>query len=291
MSSETKTITLVNQEINKELADPAIVRALLATTFKNFDEKLMRQAIFEGVVRGFPFKSFLQKDVYAIKYGNAYNLVTSVDYARKIGMRSGVIGKSAPTFEMDGDKIEACSVTIKRKVGDDVGEFTSLVYFDEYSTGQNLWKSKPRTMIAKVAEMHALRMACPEEMAKVYTSEEFDKENAREGSYTVKHTQHETYDGEEIKDDAQVTSTGDDMPGFVPPTTTEARKTPSAVANEVVIPESATERRKVILELVAKADPQLDVTDRQAVGIAIADLTQLEYTESNYANIIHLLSR
>lgn len=287
MNNTTQTITLVNQEINKELSDPAIVRALLATTFKSFDEKLMRQAIFEGVVRGFPFKSFLNKDVYAIKYGSSYNLVTSIDYARKIGMRSGVIGKSKPEFEMSEGKIESCSVTIKRKVGDDVGEFTSLVYFDEYSTGQNLWKTKPRTMIAKVAEMHALRMACPEEMAKVYTSEEFDKETAREASYTVKHIQRENFDGEEIADDAVITSTGDDTPGLTPPSKGEEMKTASAAIKEQEIPEDEEAQLKLLNAKALKKWP--DVSEGVRLK-KIKDLTGIGVEAKNYPTIIRMLS-
>jgi hypothetical protein len=205
-TTTSKSLALVNQEITKELADPHIVKALLATTFKDFDEKLMRQAIFEGVIRGFAFKNFLQKDVFAIKYHDnkkgvdTYSLVTSIDYARKLGMRNGVIGKSAPSYTFMDDstsEVETCSVTIKRRVVQDVGEFTATVYFSEYSTGRNLWASKPRTMIAKVAEMHALRMACPEELAKVYTEEEFDKEHETQPTtHTVVRTQHEEDEGE-----------------------------------------------------------------------------------------------
>lgn len=275
--SETKSITLLNSEINKELADPSIVRALLATTFKGFDEKLMRQAVFEGVVRGFPFKSFLQKDVYAIKYGQTYNLVTSVDYARKLGMRSGVIGKSKPEFGMIGENIESCSVTIKRKVGDEIGEFTSLVYFDEYTTNQNLWKTKPRTMIAKVAEMHALRMACPEEMAKVYTSEEFDKENASEGSYKVIRTQ-DSYEQEEkpnmllhqnkrgeVEEEVTVTG-GDDVQE---------------------IPEDNTSRLNLLMAKAMKKWP--DATESQRLK-KIKDFTGLGVEASNYLTIIKMIS-
>ena len=53
-----------------------------------------------------------------------------------------------------------------------VGDYTAKVYFTEYSTGRNLRNTKPRTMIAKVAEMHALRSAFPEEMAQQYVEEE-----------------------------------------------------------------------------------------------------------------------
>ena len=131
--------------------------------------------MFEGMTRGFTFKNFLEKDVYAIPFKDRYSLITSIDYARKLGMRSGVVGKSEPTIEEKDGNVISCTVTIKRKVNDYVGDYTAKVYFDEYNTGKNLWLTKPRTMICKVAEMHALRSACPEEMDKVYVEEEMQK--------------------------------------------------------------------------------------------------------------------
>lgn len=167
----------IQNEVTRELANKGTLGLLLATTFKGLNEQSVRKAIVEGMIRGFEFKDFLEKNIYAIPYGTNYSLVTSIDHARKIGMRSGVIGKSEPEFEVvnpdgKGERVVSCKVTIKRRVGSDIGEFSERVYFNEYTTGKNLWVSKPRTMIAKVAEMHALRMACPEELSQAYVEEE-----------------------------------------------------------------------------------------------------------------------
>ena len=168
----------IQKEIKQELGNKETMNALVQTTFKGLNPAVVPTAILEGMTRGFKFKDFLEKNVYAVPFGNNYSLVTSIDYARKIGMRSGVVGKSAPSFTFKENKaIDSCSVTIKRKVGDYVGEYTATVFFDEYSTGRNLWTSKPKTMIAKVAEMHALRMACPEELAQSYVEEEMVSEH------------------------------------------------------------------------------------------------------------------
>ena len=75
-------------------------------------------------------------------------------------MRSGIVGKDKPIFEEDKNgNIVSCTVTVKRKLPgrQTIGDFAETVYFAEYSTQRNLWVSKPRTMLAKVAEMHALR--------------------------------------------------------------------------------------------------------------------------------------
>ncbi len=171
-------VEIINAEINKELANDTVARALMSTTFKGLNAITMKQAMLEGMIRGFTFQNFLKKDVYALPYGQGYSLITSIDYSRKIGARSGIVGKKAPVFEMgDGDKIIACEVTVQKKIDDYVGDYTAKVYFSEYDKGGNLWKTKPRTMIAKVAEMHALRMACPEELAKQYIEEEIEIED------------------------------------------------------------------------------------------------------------------
>jgi len=170
----------IKKEVTKQLADKESVTALVSTVFKGFPEPLMRRAITEGMMRGFNFQDFLEKNIYAIKYGDAYSLVTSIDHARKVGMRSGIVGKSAPLYveEQAGGvtKIISCTVTVKRKVNEHIGDYSATVFFSEYSTNKNLWVSKPRTMIAKVAEMHALRMACPEELSQAYVEEERERE-------------------------------------------------------------------------------------------------------------------
>lgn len=193
------TVVAAKNEILRQLGDKETFTLLLNTTFKGLNPNVVKRAAFEGHLRGFTFKDFLEKNVYAIPFREGYSLVSSIDYARKIGMRSGVVGKSAPIFEMDNKKIVACTITVKRKVNGVVGEWTATVYFDEYTTSKNLWNSKPRTMIAKVAEMHALRMACPEELSQTYSEEELAKEQDIGD-----------FDRSEIEDDAEIISTGDD---------------------------------------------------------------------------------
>lgn len=180
------TLEIINKEINTEIAKADVQQALLATTFKGLTVTLMKQALMEGMMRGFTFKDFLEKNVYAIPFKDkrtgilGYSLITSIDYARKIGMKSGVVGVTAPIYTDNDGKIETCTITVKRKVSEYVGEYTATVYFNEYNTGYQQWASKPRTMIAKVAEMHALRKACPEELAQAYVEEEMQSEVIKE---------------------------------------------------------------------------------------------------------------
>lgn len=167
------SIVKVNEEIAKNFSNQETANALLATTFKGLNVVVAKEAMLSGMLQGFTFENFLKKDVYAIGYGQTYSLVTSIDWSRKIASRAGLAGKDAPIYQFD-DKgnVLSCSVTVYRIIDNVRCPFTSLVFFKEYSTGKNLWASKPMTMIAKVAEMHSLRMAFPEELAKAYVEEE-----------------------------------------------------------------------------------------------------------------------
>jgi hypothetical protein len=178
-------IAKINDEVSRELADPKTMQTLVETTFKGLQPAMIKQAMVAGYLRGFTFKDFLEKNIYAIPFGSNYSLVTSIDYARKVGMRSGVVGISAPAFvEKDGTVI-SCTVTVKRKVGGDIGEFSATAYFSEYDTKRNLWASKPRTMIAKVAEVSALRKACPEELSQMYTADEMGEKAEQKDNVVV----------------------------------------------------------------------------------------------------------
>tara|TARA_R110002020_G_scaffold28797_2_gene91384 strand:+ start:355 stop:1236 length:882 start_codon:yes stop_codon:yes gene_type:complete len=53
-------------------------------------------------------------------------------------------------------------------------------YFSEFSTGRNLWSSKPRVMIAKCALVAALREAFPEQFSGLYDQAEFEQETDSE---------------------------------------------------------------------------------------------------------------
>jgi len=180
-NSQDSLVMTINSEINRELADPKAGQALLATVFKGLSGTSMKQAIMEGMIRGFTFKDFLQKDIYAIPFKDGYSLMTSIDKARKIGQKAGQCGKKKPeyVYKKDGIKILSCEVTVQKMVNGYVGDYTAEVYFDEYNKSQNLWLAKPKTMIAKVAEMHALRMAFPEELSKIYIEEELNSEKSR----------------------------------------------------------------------------------------------------------------
>lgn len=184
--TKERSLVEIQKEVTTQLANPETLRVLVATTFRGLTPEVAKQAIVEGMIRGFEFKDFLEKNVYAIPFKYGYSLVTSIDHNRKIGMRSGIVGVNEPVYaeEKEGEKDLglSCTITVKKKFADGyVGDFVAKVYLQEYyRPGRDgypsLWDTKPRTMIAKVAEMHALRRACPEELAQSYVEEEMDRE-------------------------------------------------------------------------------------------------------------------
>lgn len=198
-----RDITIIQADINRQLKDPAVAKSLLETTFKGLSDLNMKKAITEGVIRGFDFKDFLEKNVYAIKYGDGYALVTSIDHNRKIGAKSGIVGTDAPVYAMTEGRTpagipqpESATVTVHKidRASGHIGDFTATVYFDEYyKEGKSwdgeykpsMWDTKPRTMIAKVAEMHALRKACPEELAQSFVEEEFRDDKKETAPFDV----------------------------------------------------------------------------------------------------------
>jgi len=170
----TSLVLKANEELNNQLSDPSVMRALVATIFKGFrDDTLVRQACLEAMMRGYSFQDIVNKKIYAIPFGGGYSLVQSISDVRTIAMNNGQVGKDAPVFEEKDGKIISCTITIKRKIGDYVGDYTATAFFDEYKSTKDIWIKKPKTMISKVAEMHALRMAFPEKLSLSYVEEEF----------------------------------------------------------------------------------------------------------------------
>lgn len=82
-------------------------------------------------------------------------------------------GQEDPVFTTDAKgMLISCTVRIYRK--DCAHPFGATCFLTEYK-GPGLWNSKPHVMLAKVAEMAALRKAFPAALAGVYIPEEFDR--------------------------------------------------------------------------------------------------------------------
>lgn len=104
---------------------------------------------------------------------NPATYITSIDGYRIIAHRTGdFAGVDEPIYTRPTPTAlpTHCTVKVWRKSSD--RPFSATVKFAEYSTYQQMWAKMPETMIAKVAEAHALRKAFPQDLSGIYTQDE-----------------------------------------------------------------------------------------------------------------------
>jgi phage recombination protein Bet len=112
------------------------------------------------------------REVYAMVIGGKLVQITGIHGLLKIAARSGAYaGMDDVTYvEKDGKLLSATATCYKLVQGHRV-PFTATVDFKEYTTGKGNWKDMPKTMLAKVARAHALRLGFPE-VGAMYSEEE-----------------------------------------------------------------------------------------------------------------------
>jgi phage recombination protein Bet len=113
--------------------------------------------------------------IYFIKYGNNPGTIV-------IGIE-GFRSRASKTGKLAGIKRGA----IRNQKGELTGAFAEVYRSDwkecareevplsEYNTSKGNWTKMPETMIKKVAEAAALRMAFPDDLGGIYTKEEMDQ--------------------------------------------------------------------------------------------------------------------
>ena len=154
------------------------------------------------------------KEAYLIKYSNSTpaSIVVSKDAFTKRaeahpqydGMKSGIIVMSKDgkiteregAFHLPNENVVGGWARVYRK--DKKTETYDSVAYDEYAVKDSngnintMWRTKPATMIQKVAEVHALRKAFPERLSGMYVEEETD--HAQVISTMPKDNEQGTYD-------------------------------------------------------------------------------------------------
>ncbi len=128
------------------------------------------------------------KEAYLVKYGSGpASIITS---------RAAIQKRADSNPEYDGVEVGVVVLTAQGAIDHRAGEayyktlgeqllggwarayrkgrkpYYSEVPLSEYNTGKSNWAKMPGTMIVKVAEMHALRGAFPQEFQGMYSSEE-----------------------------------------------------------------------------------------------------------------------
>ncbi|MCD8294910.1 MAG: phage recombination protein Bet [Clostridia bacterium] len=189
---------------------PDIVRKQLVRGKGNVTDQEIFMFMRTCQARGLdPFEN---GEVYLIKYDNsnpAQMVVGYHAYAKRAdafpdyrGYSAGItvvrnLNGNAEVIQKEGQCVYKalgetliggwCRVRRERKPGYIEESFVE-VSLDEYSSGQSNWRTKPATMIRKVAVSQALRQAFPNDYEGLYTIDEMDASNAFHGHYVDEET-------------------------------------------------------------------------------------------------------
>lgn len=114
----------------------------------------------------------VKKEIYAVAYGDKFNIIVGYETYIKRAEGTGLLKGWRAWIEGEGGEMKAV-VEIKRADWDE--PFRHEVYLSEYNSGQGLWKSKPKTMLKKVAIAQGFRLCFPNENGGLpYDSSEID---------------------------------------------------------------------------------------------------------------------
>lgn len=153
-------------------------------------------------------------EAYPIKFGSDFQMVVGYEtYKRRAeenpayrGRKSGiVVVRSGQVIQKEGTCVYPseeliggwCRVFVQRPEFKD--EMYKEVSLEEYNKGQANWKTKPATMIEKVAVSQALRAAFPTDYQGLYTAAEF----GADGKLTEEYVQAEVV-GEELSEEDEI---------------------------------------------------------------------------------------
>lgn len=188
MTAELATTTAIRQ--------PAQLMQSIEKYLESMGNKLSQKhrTQFVEIASAFQLNPFI-REIYGIPYGDNFNIIVGYEVYLKRAETSGQLAgwrawtegevkfeqvkktvnkKDGGTFEktvtVPRGNLKGC-VEIKRK--DWESPFYHEVYLDEYSQDNEMWGSKPRTMIKKVAIAQGFRMAFPVELGGIpYTADE-----------------------------------------------------------------------------------------------------------------------
>jgi phage recombination protein Bet len=163
------------------------------------------------------------RQIYAIRYGGKQTFQVSIDGARLVAERSGRYRPGSYYWcGPDGEWREVWNeakepFAAKATIYKDGMPYEAIAHWSEYvkkkdGKRQGLWETMPRLMIAKCAEMLALRRGFPAELSGLYSLEELGNENREEIEVPV--------DDEE--EDIE----------FPPPSSSEGLRVPAGISTE-----------------------------------------------------------
>jgi len=160
-------------------------------------EEFVRRVVFRGVSSEALTYTLLMckrydldpvlKHVVVIKFGGKQQPYITRDGLLHVAHRSGQLDGMTAICSVDEDGDRYAEATVWRK---DMGHpFVYRAYASEYNTDKNVWKSHPKAMLIKAAEVITLRRAFDVSMTAL---EEMDRVIEREGGAIV-------YEGEVVE--------------------------------------------------------------------------------------------
>lgn len=135
-------------------AEKAAAEWLRATGTKLTDAQT---SLFIGTCKAYRLNP-IKKEIYAVAYGDKFNIIVGYETYIKRAETSGLLKGWRSWIEGEGAQMKAV-VEIKRADWDE--PFRHEVYLSEYNSGNGLWKTKPKTMLKKVAVAQGFRLCFP----------------------------------------------------------------------------------------------------------------------------------
>jgi phage recombination protein Bet len=172
MSNEIIKVNFSEFEEKKELIKGLYCKGLTEQETEHFFSICMKMQL-----------NPMAKQIYVYKLGGKMTIIVSIDGLRLTADRTKQYAPGKETvfaYKKDGSILSATAYVKKLTPDGAWHEVSAVAFFDEYTTGQNLWKKMPHVMIAKCAEAQALRRAFPAELSGVYTQEEMDQAKEEE---------------------------------------------------------------------------------------------------------------
>ena len=153
-TTEISTIQEHDAELMNTLSDNTKVALIRDMFAKGCSDNEF--AVFIELAKRYKLDPFARQ-IWAVKYGNnPAQIFIGRDGLLAIAHRSAVFDGLESGIRTNGNTISAWARVYRKDMSH---PFEDEVFLEEYTTNQNLWKTKPKTMLQKVAEAHVLRKA------------------------------------------------------------------------------------------------------------------------------------
>ena len=197
MSNEVVTATENKNaivEVKEDYKQIAIDWLEATGNLKKFDKG--EQSQFIDICKAYGLNP-IKREVYGIKYGTNFNLIVGYEVYIKRAERTGMLNGWKAWVEGSGNNMVA-KIVINRK--DWAKPFEHEVYFEEYNQNNNMWRTKPRTMLKKVVIAQGFRMCFTEVLGGIpYTADELPDMEQHERDITPKQEEKKLYTKEQAK--------------------------------------------------------------------------------------------